>query len=220
MRMAELSRQSGVAVATIKYYQREGLLPPGELSRPNQASYGENHLRRLRLIRALIDLAQVPVAQVVVVLQALDSHSMSLHDRIGAVHRAVTPVRHYASDSGAYTAAATEVRELVERRGWAVEPDAPAISTLVATVAALRSLGQDHLVAFLDAYAQAVEQVTELEVAAVNSRNDPDQIAESVVIGTVLGETLISALRLLSQENVSARLLGGGRAGQASASSS
>ncbi|WP_199804961.1 MerR family DNA-binding transcriptional regulator, partial [Nocardia jinanensis] len=26
MRMAELSRESGVAIATIKYYQREGLL--------------------------------------------------------------------------------------------------------------------------------------------------------------------------------------------------
>ena len=30
MLMAELSRRSGVPVATIKYYLREGLLPPGE----------------------------------------------------------------------------------------------------------------------------------------------------------------------------------------------
>ena len=53
MRIAELSRDSGVPVPTIKYYVREGLLPPGELTSPNQAQYDASHLRRLRLIRAL-----------------------------------------------------------------------------------------------------------------------------------------------------------------------
>jgi DNA-binding transcriptional MerR regulator len=39
MRIAELSRRSGVSVPTIKYYLREGLLPPGERTSPNQALY-------------------------------------------------------------------------------------------------------------------------------------------------------------------------------------
>ena len=39
MRIGELSRLSGVPVATIKYYLREGLLPPGVHSHPNQANY-------------------------------------------------------------------------------------------------------------------------------------------------------------------------------------
>jgi DNA-binding transcriptional MerR regulator len=38
MWIAELSRQTEVPVATIKYYLREGLLPAGELSSPNQAA--------------------------------------------------------------------------------------------------------------------------------------------------------------------------------------
>ena len=41
MRIGELSRATEVPVPTIKYYLREGLLPHGELSSPNQASYGE-----------------------------------------------------------------------------------------------------------------------------------------------------------------------------------
>jgi DNA-binding transcriptional MerR regulator len=208
LRIAELSRQSGVAVPTIKYYLREGLLPPGELTSPNQAAYGEHHLRRLRLIRALIDLAQVPVAQVKVVLDALDSATMSLHERIGQVHRAITPTRQLSDGDNARTAAAVEVEELIEQRGWAVEPHAPAIATLVDTIAVMRSLGQDHLLGHLDAYAEAVERFTELEVAAVTSRSDSDQIAEGVVIGTILGERLIAALRLLAQESVSARRFG------------
>jgi DNA-binding transcriptional MerR regulator len=207
MRVSELSRRSGVAVPTIKYYLREGLLPAGERTSPNQATYDEQHLRRLGLIRALIDLAQVPVAQVRTVLDVLDSETMSLHERIGAVHRAITPARQLVSTDSAHAHAAEQVEELIERRGWAVEPDAPAIGTLVDAVAALQSLGQSHLVGFLDSYAEAVERFTELEVQAVTTRRDPDQIAESVVIGTILGEKLIAALRLLAQENASARRL-------------
>ncbi|MEU5788254.1 MerR family transcriptional regulator [Micromonospora purpureochromogenes] len=207
MRIAELSRRSGVAVPTIKYYLREGLLPPGELTSPNQASYDEHHLNRLRLIRAMIDLAQVPVARVRAVLEALDSDTLSMHERIGVVHRAITPSRQPTVGDSARTAAAVQVQELIQRGGWAVEPDSPAIATLVETISVLRSLGQDHLVDLLDPYAEAVERFTELEVAAVASRTDPDQVAESVVIGTILGENLLASLRLLAQENISSRRL-------------
>ncbi|MYU47619.1 MerR family transcriptional regulator, partial [Streptomyces sp. SID7803] len=52
MRLSELSERSGIATATIKYYLREGLLPPGERLSATQAEYDESHLRRLRLVRA------------------------------------------------------------------------------------------------------------------------------------------------------------------------
>jgi DNA-binding transcriptional MerR regulator len=206
MRIAELSRISGVPVPTIKYYLRENLLPPGELTSPNQASYGEAHLHRLRLIRALVDLAQVPVARVKEIVEGLDSDTMSLHDQIGRAHRAITPQRQLTPTTDARDAAVTQARDLIATRGWSVDPDAPALTTLVETLAALRTLNQDHLTGFLDSYADAVEKFTELEVAAVTSqRTTPDQIAESVIIGTVLGETLIASLRLLAQESISAK---------------
>jgi DNA-binding transcriptional MerR regulator len=177
MRIAELSRVSGVPVPTIKYYLRENLLPPGELTSPNQASYGESHLHRLRLIRALVDLAQVPVARVKEILEGLDSDTMSLHDQIGRAHRAITPARQLTSTTEAQEAAAAQVRALISTRGWSVEPDAPALTTLIETVAALRTLNQEHLAGFLDSYADAVEKFTTLEVAAVTSgRTSPDQI--------------------------------------------
>ncbi|GAA2096131.1 MerR family transcriptional regulator [Actinomadura alba] len=207
MRIGELSRRSGVSVPTIKFYLREGLLPSGELTSPNQANYTDAHLRRLQLVRALIDLAHLPVARVRDVLESLDSDSLSLRGRIGAVHRAVTPAPQPAADDGARGAAEAQVREFIEKRGWAVEPDAPAIATLVETIAVLHSLGREDLADQLDTYADAAERFAEREVTAVASRPDPDQIAESVVIGTILGERLIAALRLLAHEHVSARLL-------------
>src|SRR5689334_13031913 len=206
MRIGELSTATGIPVPTIKYYLREGLLAPGELTSPNQASYGEAHARRLRLIRALVDLAQVPVAQVKEIVDSLDADDIPLHDQIGRAHRALTPTRKPTASPEAHAAAVLEVEALITRRGWTVDPEAPALATLVETVAALHSLGQDNLVSFLDAYAEAVERFTQLEVEAVSTHPTRDQLAESVVIGTILGETLIASLRLLAHESVSAKL--------------
>ena len=206
MRIGELSRATDVPVPTIKYYLREGLLPAGELSSPNQASYGDAHVRRLRLIRALIELAQVPVATVKEILESLDADDEPLHEQIGRAHRALTPTRRLSATDEARAAATTQVKDLIAARGWSVEPTAPALATLIDTVAALRTLGQDGLVSHLDDYADAVERFTKLEIEGVTKNPTRDQLAESVVIGTILGETLIASLRLLAQESISADL--------------
>jgi DNA-binding transcriptional MerR regulator len=57
MWMAELAARSGLSVATIKFYLREGLLPPGEATGATRSRYDESHVRRLRLIRALTEVA-------------------------------------------------------------------------------------------------------------------------------------------------------------------
>ena len=62
MRMSELSRRSGASVTTIKYYLREGLLPAGRQTAATQAEYDEQHLRRLRLIRALTGVRGLSVS--------------------------------------------------------------------------------------------------------------------------------------------------------------
>ncbi|MFD0479411.1 MerR family transcriptional regulator [Nonomuraea thailandensis] len=60
MRISELSARSGVAIPTIKYYLREGMLHQGEQTAATRAEYDETHLRRLRLIRALLDVGGSP----------------------------------------------------------------------------------------------------------------------------------------------------------------
>jgi DNA-binding transcriptional MerR regulator len=51
-RIDELAQHSGVGVDTIRYYQREGLLPAGEREGRTML-YGHHHLDRLQRIRAL-----------------------------------------------------------------------------------------------------------------------------------------------------------------------
>jgi DNA-binding transcriptional MerR regulator len=205
MRIGELSRRSGVSVPTIKYYLREGLLPPGAATAANQATYSDGHLQRLRLIRALIDVGGLSVAAAWTVLSAVDSPGLEPHHLLGAAHDAVTRRARRDSEDPAWGNARAEVEELVRSRGWRVDAETAALDQAADAIHTLRLLGQEDLLACLDTYAEAADLIADREVAAVVARREPAAMVEAVVIGTVVGEALIDALRLLAQQSASAR---------------
>src|SRR5687767_12715748 len=88
MRISELSREAGLPVATVKYYLREGLLPAGTASAPNQAAYDDGHLHRLRLIRTLREIGGLPIERVRAVVAAIEDQTLSRHELFGVVDRA------------------------------------------------------------------------------------------------------------------------------------
>ncbi len=51
--IGELSRRSGIAVKTLRFYSDEGLLPPAERSQSGYRLYGDEALVRLDLVRTL-----------------------------------------------------------------------------------------------------------------------------------------------------------------------
>jgi DNA-binding transcriptional MerR regulator len=206
MRIAELSRQSGVSVPTIKYYLREGLLPPGLRTSPNQASYDETHVRRLRLIRALVEVGNLSIAETRDVLASIDSPGKTLHETLGKAQSAVAPTYERRADDEAWSRATLEVDELVRRRGWQVKTANPAWQLLTQVLATFHELGQEDLAALLDDYADAAERLAEREVQTVLDREDLESMVEGVVIGTTLGDGMLAALRRLAQANASARL--------------
>ena len=89
MRISELSQRAGMPVATIKYYLREGLLPAGTRTAPRQATYGELHLRRLRLIRTLREVGELEIERVRRVIDAVDATDLSRHDLYGVAAAAL-----------------------------------------------------------------------------------------------------------------------------------
>jgi len=117
MRLAELSRRSGVSTATIKYYLREGLLPPGRRHNATTAEYDAEHLRRLRLVRAMIQVGQVPVAKVREVLGHVDDDSLGRSIRLGAALWALPQVPEPDADDEYVRAAHEEVTALLDRLG-------------------------------------------------------------------------------------------------------
>jgi DNA-binding transcriptional MerR regulator len=193
--MAELSARTGVPVPTLKYYLREGLLPPGRTVSATRAEYSEEHVARTRLVRALVD-AGVSVAETARVVAALDEPMTSRHELLGRAQYAL-PVRHRDAP------VTDEVRELVDRLGWVVTPDSPALHFLSGAVAAARSAGVPLEAESLEDYARAVEGVARVDVAAVRGE-DLATALHRVVAGTVLVDPVLAALRRLAQEHVSA----------------
>jgi DNA-binding transcriptional MerR regulator len=207
MRIGELSARSRVSVATIKYYLREGLLSPGTATATNQATYTEAHLQRLRLIRALIEVGGLSLTQARGVLDAVDSPDLPPHSLLGAAHNAITRTRSRDTAEPAWQAARAEVEDLVRRRGWQVDPGSPGIDQAADAVRAMRALGEDDLLDCMDTYASAAETVAAKELDLVIARRDPVRMVDGAVAGTVLGEGLLTALRLLAQQDASKRRL-------------
>jgi len=52
LRIDDLAHETGLTVDTIRYYQREGLLPPGAREGRHR-TYGDEHVRRIRRIKDL-----------------------------------------------------------------------------------------------------------------------------------------------------------------------
>ncbi|MGW0557226.1 MerR family transcriptional regulator [Streptomyces sp. NPDC002926] len=126
---------------TIKYYVREGLLPAGQLSSPNQAGYDDAHERRPRLIRALLDVGGLKVAAIAEVLAAIDDPGRSC-TRCWARPRTPIVPRYADSEPDAEPEGAREeVRELIARRGRRVDDGTPAVEALAAAPAALDRVG-------------------------------------------------------------------------------
>ena len=145
MRIAELSRLSGVPLPTIKYYLREGLLAPGRATAPNQADYSAAHLHRLTLVRTLVEVGRLPISSVRAVIAAIDEQQLSLHDTLGVAHDALPPARPPAVADGDLEAALADVNHYIERLGWTGSATSPARHTLAHALVSLRRLGRDCL---------------------------------------------------------------------------
>ncbi|WP_046777679.1 MerR family transcriptional regulator [Streptomyces yangpuensis] len=226
MRIGELSRRTGVPVPTIKYYLREGLLPAGELTSPNQASYGEGHERRLRLVRALLEVGGLSVAAIGEVLAAVDDKDGPVHELLGAAATRLVPEfgdggrgggreadSRAGGDGGGAPDAETvlardRVARLIEARGWRIEPGNKAAEALVAALASLARVGHGGFVDLLDDYAEAAERVGRTDLDYVARRVAREDLVEAVVVGTVLGDAVFAALRRMAQVDASAQMFG------------
>ncbi|WP_336321629.1 MerR family transcriptional regulator [Streptomyces lavendofoliae] len=210
MRIGELSRRTGVSVPTIKYYVREGLLPAGRLSSPNQASYDEGHERRLRLVRALLDEGGLSVAAIREVLAAVDDTGRPVHKVLGEAADRLTS-RPVGEPDAALDTARSAVAGLLARHGWRVDVKSPQAEALAGALAALQRVGHGAFLEMLDDYADAAERVARADLAYVARNARREDLVESAVVGTVLGDAVLAALRRLAHVDASARAYGDGR---------
>lgn len=212
MRLAELSERSGVSTATIKYYLREGLLTPGRQVNATTADYDEEHLRRLRLVRALIQVGRLPVATVREVLGHVDDESLGRTIRMGAALWALPQMPEPDTEDAYVRAARDEVDQLLDALGWsnakALVTISPAYRSLVVAAAAFRRLGYGWGPERMGLYARLMHEAAVLDLDFVETYPTEAERVEIAVLGAVLAEPMLLALRRLAQEEESARRYG------------
>ena len=212
MRLAELSERSGVSLATIKYYLREGLLAPGRRISATTAEYDESHLRRLRLVRALIQVGRVPVATAREVLAHVDDDSLGRTIRLGAALWALPQVPEPDEEDENVRAAQREVDQLLVTLGWVTAQNlttlSPAHRSLVVAVATLRRLGYAWDAELMAPYAQLMHQVAVRDLDFVETHPSEAEKIETAVAAAILFEPVLRALHRLAQEEESARRYG------------
>ena len=91
MRISELAAVSEVPVATIKYYLREGLLPVADKRSERLAEYDERHVRRLRLIKLLREVGNIPIEGLRRLVEASERTDVPIHDLFAAAAVALSP---------------------------------------------------------------------------------------------------------------------------------
>jgi DNA-binding transcriptional MerR regulator len=202
VRLSELAEQSGTSVPTIKFYIREGLLPPGVTKTGRQADYSHAHLERLRLVRALVDIGGLSLAGVRDVLAAL-SRPGGIDEAISVAHGALGP---RATAAAPYSRA----EAVMDKAGWMFERDSAPMAQLDSALAALEAVGMPVDDERVLTYAHAAMAVAEREVAGTRqdlaTDPDPESAVRDVVLGTVLYEPLLLSLRRLAQRDAYLRL--------------
>ncbi|MFD6886637.1 MerR family transcriptional regulator [Streptomyces sp. NPDC059957] len=212
MRLAELSERSGVSTATIKYYLREGLLAPGRRVSATTADYGDEHVRRLRLIRALIQVGGIPVAKAREVLAHVDDESLGRTIRMGAALWALPQGPESDDEDPAVVTARQEADRLLEMLGWSTAREVGALSpvhrSLVLAVSTLIRLGYPWGAELMAPYAELMYQAAVRDLDFMEAYPSEAEQVEMVVAAAVLFQPVLKALHRLAQEEESARRYG------------
>ena len=196
MRVSELARQTSVSVATVKYYIREGMLAAGDPTGPRRAAYDNSHAQRINLIKALTGPAGLSVSQVKAILQIIDEPKSSLNDRLAAA----TTVLADGADTGTDRESYPRARQVV---GWLGEPyraEPPAAALLESALHAVETAGFELHPDQFAVYGEHMLAIAASEIA--NIPTDPAEAVQYAVLGTVLFEPVLTAIRRLGQQSL------------------
>jgi DNA-binding transcriptional MerR regulator len=208
-RIGELSRLSGVAIGTIKYYLREGLVPQGRATAKTQALYSTEHLRRLRLVRVLADVGGLSIAQIKEVTSAIDHDEQAEPGELAQLASySIGSKARAAREAAAEQAgdALTEARQatdaFIDTLGFVVDQSSPARAELAEALHALRVLGiaQDPIVFY--EHARHAYELGSFEIASARpTSGEPSRAVESIMVGSVIFGAAFLAIRRMAHEH-------------------
>jgi hypothetical protein len=92
--------------------------------------------------------------------------------------------------------------------GWQPPPGSPLIETLAGVLCAYRAVGHEWPLDNLSAYAEHADRVAAADIEALAGLGSAESMVEGAVVGTVLGDGLLAALRRVAHAEASRKRFG------------
>ncbi|QCB48906.1 MerR family transcriptional regulator [Rhodococcus sp. PAMC28707] len=198
MRSSELVARSGVPLATIKYYLLEGLLMPGKSTSATQSTYGDDHLERLSLIKALAG-AGLPIDRIRNVLELIEHPAESLYETLGNAIAELPPVIDHVC------AEYPRAEAVLAKLGQIYDPCFVAVAQLERALQAAEDVGIPMTDQRLTAYGTHLRGIAEAELAMMPIESTAAAV-EYAVLGTAIYEPVITALRRLTHQHLAQKI--------------
>lgn len=195
MKISELAAATGVPLATIKLYQREGLLMPGEAITRTQSDYGQVHVDRVGLIRTLAALPGYSYQVLRELIALIDDSGRPVPERVTAAMRLLPSGN--ASGGNADLA-----RTATESLGIALDEDTAVAPQLGTALAAAEAVGLPCSDERLEFYWSHMSAIAEFELSGMAETSDPNAAVQYAIVGTAVYEHLILALRRLAHQHL------------------
>ena len=216
MKLNQLAATTGASTATIKYWIREQILPPGALRNQTTAVYDTAHVHRIHLIRTLRERFDQPIADIRHLTGMLDDHTVPMVTVMDACQHIAAGLG--GGDANPDTDSDTDasphhdiVRDLLHLTGW---PDvsSTARAALVDTLREVDEDGAPYSADRLTTYATALAGIAQEDLAYVSDTNtdnteEPhrDEIARRVLIGTRAQTRVLLAMNNLAHASAAIR---------------
>jgi len=201
MQISELVRRADVPLATVKFYIREGMLPPGRATSATRAEYDEAHLERLRLIRSLTIVAGLSLNRAKKILDVVDHPEGSIYQMLGRAIDAlasgpsddVDPQRRYPRAEAALASLGPAYDTSDHRMA--------AFAQLESALLAVEEAGMPADTARLRLYGDHLMAIARAEIDGMPA-GDPRAAVQYAVLGTTLYEPVLAAIRRLAHQNL------------------
>lgn len=195
MKISELAAATGVPLATIKLYQREGLLMPGDPVTRTRSEYGQVHVVRVGLIRTLAALPGYSYQLLRELVGLIDDSGRPVPERVAAAMR-LLPSGNASGGNAALARAATE------SLGIALDEDTAVAPQLGTALAAAEAVGLPCSDERLEFYWGHMRAIAEFELSGMAGTGDPNAVVQYAIVGTAVYEHLILALRRLAHQHL------------------
>lgn len=205
MQLSELAEATGVSTASIKYYRREGLLPPGRHITATRQDYDLRHRERLQLIQVLREMTAAPIPRIRRLTAILDDPEQPLIAALADAQLLTLGPDDRPADHGPEHPG---VARLIAHLGWPDIDSGPrrALDDLMRTLESWGMPTDDEL---LRRYAEPMAMIARADVSRIREppgpeeTPSPDVIVLRSVAGTVAYDRLVRTLRALGHTSLS-----------------